>query len=126
MKNEALIRGVACAALAFGMASSMSGCLDFWGTKPKPVVTAAGLPTHPKPKPEPTPAPPSPVPEPPKPEPPKPSPTSIPTARPVPGKPGFVFSPFNNQPIDVTDFASGNLVADPRYPLAERKYFRVP
>lgn len=52
--------------------------------------------------------------------------TSIPTARPIPGKEGVVFSPFNNKPIDVKGFASGTLVADPTYPLDQKKYFRVP
>ncbi len=47
-------------------------------------------------------------------------------ARPVPGKPGFVFSPFNNKIIDVKDIPSGTLVADPTYPASEKKYFRVP
>ena len=44
----------------------------------------------------------------------------------VPGKPGFVLSPFNNKIIDVRDIPSGTLVADPTYPPSERKYFRVP
>lgn len=47
-------------------------------------------------------------------------------ARPVPGKPGFVFSPFNNKIIDVKGIPSGTLVADPTYPASEKKYFRVP
>lgn len=51
---------------------------------------------------------------------------STPVARPVPGKPGFVFSPFNNKIIDVKDIPSGTLVADPTYPASEKKYFRVP
>jgi hypothetical protein len=44
----------------------------------------------------------------------------------VPGKPGFVLSPFNSKIIDVRDIPSGTLVADPTYPPSERKYFRVP
>lgn len=61
------------------------------------------------------------------PEPPRPEPKpQIQVARPVPGKPGFVFSPFNNKIIDVKDFPSGTLVRDPNYPEAEKKYFRVP
>ncbi len=47
-------------------------------------------------------------------------------ANPVPGKPGFVFSPFNNSPIDVRDIPSGTLVQDPTFPASEKKYFRVP
>jgi len=50
----------------------------------------------------------------------------IPVARPIPGKPGFVFSPFNNKPIDVKGFPPGSLVADPTYPSSEKKHFRVP
>lgn len=51
---------------------------------------------------------------------------NIPTAQPVPGKEGFVFSPFNNKVIDVRDLPSGQLVADPTYPASEKKHFRVP
>jgi hypothetical protein len=47
-------------------------------------------------------------------------------AKPVPGKPGFVFSPFNNKIIDVKGIPSGRLVADPTYPASEKKHFRVP
>lgn len=47
-------------------------------------------------------------------------------ARPVPGKPGFVFSPYNEKVIDVRDIPSGTLVQDPTYPASEKKYFRVP
>ena len=50
----------------------------------------------------------------------------IPVARPIPGKPGFVFSPFNNKPIDVKGFPPGSLVADPHYATSEKKHFRVP
>mgnify|MGYP003578374754 CR=1 FL=1 len=50
----------------------------------------------------------------------------IPVARPVPGKPGFVFSPFNNKVIDVKGFPPGSLVADPTYATSEKKHFRVP
>jgi hypothetical protein len=50
----------------------------------------------------------------------------IQVARPVPGKPGFVFSPFNNKVIDVKGIPSGRLVADPTYPASEKKHFRVP
>lgn len=47
-------------------------------------------------------------------------------ANPVPGKEGFVFSPYNNKLIDVRGIASGTLVQDPTYPASEKKYFRVP
>ena len=47
-------------------------------------------------------------------------------ANPVPGKDGFVFSPYNNKLVDVRDIPSGTLVQDPTYPASEKKYFRVP
>lgn len=47
-------------------------------------------------------------------------------ATPVPGKDGFVFSPYNQKLVDVRDIPSGTLVQDPTYPAAEKKYFRVP
>lgn len=52
-------------------------------------------------------------------------------AQKVPGKEGFVFSPYNNKVIDVHNpdgslIPSGTLVADPTYPESEKKYFRVP
>jgi hypothetical protein len=63
------------------------------------------------------------------PPPPQPQPEprrDFPFANKVPGKDGFVFSPYNNKVVDVRDIASGTLVQDPTYPVAERKYFRVP
>ena len=54
------------------------------------------------------------------------SPSDFPTARSVPGRPGFVFSPYNNKLVDVTGLKSGSLAADPQYPASERKYFYVP
>jgi hypothetical protein len=53
-------------------------------------------------------------------------PSSWPFARAVPGKEGFVFSPYNNKVIDVRDIPSGTLVQDPTYAASEKKYFRVP
>ncbi len=47
-------------------------------------------------------------------------------ARKVPGKEGFVLSPYNKKLIDVRGFKSGDLVRDPTYDPAEKKYFRVP
>lgn len=47
-------------------------------------------------------------------------------ANPVPGKEGFVFSPYNQRLVDVRDIPSGTLVQDPTYPASEKKYFRVP
>jgi hypothetical protein len=41
--------------------------------------------------------------------------TQLPTAKPVPGKPGYVFSPFDPSGgyVDVTGYASGQKVKDP-------------
>lgn len=59
--------------------------------------------------------------------PPKPDPNpSRPVAKRIPGMPGFVFSPFNNKKVDVSDIASGTLVVDPTYPASAKKYFYVP
>lgn len=49
-----------------------------------------------------------------------------PVAVAVPGKPGFVFSPYNNGIVDVRAIPSGTLVSDPGYPAEEKKFFRVP
>ena len=49
-----------------------------------------------------------------------------PVAKPVPGKEGFVLSPFNNRLIDVRGMASGTMVADPSAPPTEKWIFRVP
>ncbi len=57
--------------------------------------------------------------------PPEPRP-DYPFANKVPGKDGFVFSPYNNKVVDVRDIPSGTLVQDPTYPASEKKYFRVP
>jgi hypothetical protein len=57
---------------------------------------------------------------------PKSPPKNHPVAAAVPGKEGFVFSPFNNKVVDVRNIASGTLVADPQYPASEKKHFRVP
>lgn len=44
----------------------------------------------------------------------------------VPGKEGFVFSPYNNKVVDVRDIPPGTLVQDPTYTGAGKGYFRVP
>lgn len=95
--------------------------------EPEPVVVEAPKP-EPKPEPvvekEPTPAP-------------KPPPNDeidiatldlrgdFPTARKA-SREGYVHSPYNDKKINVKDIPSGSLVADPRFPLGERKYFVVP
>jgi hypothetical protein len=63
-------------------------------------------------------------------EPPKP-PTEVKTsdyavANKVPGKEGFVFSPYNNKVVDVREIPKGTLVQDPTYTGAGKGYFRVP
>lgn len=50
----------------------------------------------------------------------------IPTAKPIEGQPGFVFSPYNDKVVDVRGMPSGMLVADPTFPASEKKHFRVP
>lgn len=52
--------------------------------------------------------------------------TEIAVAGKVPGREGYVFSPFNNKLIDVRNIPSGTLVADPTYPESAKKHFRVP
>jgi hypothetical protein len=49
-----------------------------------------------------------------------------PFAEAVPGKPGFVRSPFDGKVIDVRGIPAGTLVADPNHPADEKHYFRVP
>lgn len=62
----------------------------------------------------------------PKPTSPEPKRNDYAFANKVPGKEGFVFSPYNNKVVDVRDIPSGTLVQDPTYPASEKKYFRVP
>jgi hypothetical protein len=50
----------------------------------------------------------------------------IPVAEPVADTPGYVKSPFSGTIIDVKGIPAGTLVADPTFPAAEKKHFRVP
>ena len=108
--------------LAFGSVG-LTSCSDLWRGKREVVEV-----------PDPAPMPPAPLPDPKKPDGPEKPPVVappaesgvIPIARAVPGRPGFVFSPYNNKLVDVEGFPSGRLVADPHYPTSEKKYFRVP
>ncbi|MEP4078185.1 hypothetical protein [Haloferula sp.] len=50
----------------------------------------------------------------------------IPVAKKVPGREGFVFSPYNNKLIDVKGFPKNSKVRDPHYPASANKFFRVP
>lgn len=49
-----------------------------------------------------------------------------PTAERVKYNKGWVYSPYDSRKINVRGVSSGSLVADPRYPLDQKKYFRVP
>lgn len=51
---------------------------------------------------------------------------SSPEGRPVPGKAGFIFSPYDNKIIDVTGLKPGEIVADPTAPAGEVRYIKVP
>jgi len=44
----------------------------------------------------------------------------------IPGKKGYVLSPYNNKAVDVKDIPESTLVMDPTFPASEKKYFRVP
>ena len=52
--------------------------------------------------------------------------TDYAVANKVPGKEGYVFSPYNNKLVDVRDIPSGTLVQDPTYTGEGKGYFRVP
>ena len=113
--------------VAGGVGGLLSGCQLLWWKKDGPVVVADSplprsfAPTPPSPPP--TSLPPEPGPPPPAP---KPGRLSYPVARTVPGRADVVFSPFDNRWVDVAGFKSGSLVADPNYPLSDKKFFRVP
>jgi len=81
-----------------------------YATPPKPPTTVR--PTTPKP-----PVNPYTIPTPVKP--------SVPTAKPVPGKPGMVFNPFTNNHVDVNGIPSGTKVRDPN-DSNQAHIFRVP
>ncbi len=51
---------------------------------------------------------------------------TYPHAVPVVGRPGYVYSPYNNRIVDVVGLKSGMLVYDPDFPKQERKCFYVP
>ena len=48
-----------------------------------------------------------------------------PVAKPVPGKPGFVFNPFTDKIVDVRGLPPGQLTRDPTDPNPDHK-FRIP
>ncbi len=59
-------------------------------------------------------------------------PTATTTIRPyphataIPGRPGYVYSPYSRRVIDVVSIASGTLVNEPQSPDCAKKYFYVP
>lgn len=55
-----------------------------------------------------------------------PPPPEISYAKAIEGKPGYVTGPDSGKVIDVRDIPPGTLVADPTFPVEEKKYFRVP
>jgi len=56
-----------------------------------------------------------------------PPPTAeVPLAQPIPGRDGYVFSPYGNRVVDCRGLASGTLVYDPYDTEEPRRKFRVP
>lgn len=51
---------------------------------------------------------------------------TYPRAVPVVGRPGYVYSPYNNRIVDVVGLKSGMLVYDPDFPKEQKKCFYVP
>jgi hypothetical protein len=51
---------------------------------------------------------------------------SAPEGKPVPGKAGFIFSPYDNKIIDVTGLKPGEIVTDPTAPAGEVRYIKIP
>ena len=49
-----------------------------------------------------------------------------PTAIKVPGRDGFVTSPYTGKVMDVRNIPSGKLVSDPDYPKSSKKFFYIP
>ena len=49
-----------------------------------------------------------------------------PTAVKVPGREGFVTSPYSGKVMDVRSIPSGKLVSDPDYPKSSKKFFYIP
>lgn len=53
-------------------------------------------------------------------------PPEVPNAQPIPGRDGFVFSPYGNRVVDCRGLTSGTLVYDPYDTEEPRRKFRVP
>ena len=56
---------------------------------------------------------------------PQPATTNYPVAIPIPGKPGYVYNPYNNNPVYVEGIPSGKTVRDPKDPNTNH-VFRLP
>lgn len=56
----------------------------------------------------------------------KPKVPSFPVAKKVPGREGFVYSPYDNTVIDVRTVPAGKLVKNPKDASGAKRYFRVP
>lgn len=55
-----------------------------------------------------------------------PPPAEIPYAKPVPDRPGYVLSPYNNKIVDCQGLARDTLVYDPYDTSEPKRKFRVP
>jgi hypothetical protein len=51
---------------------------------------------------------------------------TAPEGKPVPGKPGFIFSPYDNKIIDATGLPPGQVIVDPTGPPDQPRYIKVP
>ena len=49
-----------------------------------------------------------------------------PEAKPVPGKPGFVFSPYDNKIIDANGIDPGTVIQDPGSPEGAPRFLKIP
>jgi hypothetical protein len=50
----------------------------------------------------------------------------VPVAQAVPGKPGFIFSPYDNKVIDATSAEPGSIFKDPGSPPDEPRFIKLP
>ena len=53
------------------------------------------------------------------------TPSNLPVAQAIPSRPGWVFNPYNNNPVFVEGIPSGKTVLDPKDPNPDHK-FRIP
>lgn len=50
----------------------------------------------------------------------------IPEAKYVGGKPGFVYSPHNNEPVDIRGLPPGAMIEDPGFPGPDKRFLKLP